>query len=42
MVIPIFNNGDIIAVLDVDSDSLASFDKTDEVWLKKIVELLIL
>ena len=42
IVIPIFNNGDIIAVLDVDSDSLASFDKTDELWLKKIVELLIL
>lgn len=42
IVIPIFNNGDVIAVLDVDSDSLASFDKTDEMWLKKIVELLIL
>lgn len=41
IVIPIYNNGDIIAVLDVDSDSLASFDKTDEEWLKKIVELLI-
>lgn len=42
IVIPIFNNGDIIAVLDVDSDQLASFDKTDELWLKKIVEKLIL
>jgi GAF domain-containing protein len=42
IVIPIYNNGDIIAVLDVDSDQLASFDKTDEVWLKKVVELLML
>lgn len=41
IVIPIINNGDIIAVLDVDSDKLASFDRTDEVWLKKIVELLL-
>ncbi len=42
IVIPIYNNGDIVAVLDVDSDQLASFDKTDEEWLKKIVSLLIL
>lgn len=41
IVIPIFNNGDIIAVLDVDSDSLAFFDKADEEWLKKILGLLI-
>jgi len=42
IVIPIYNNGDIVAVLDVDSDQLAAFDKTDEVWLKKILALLIL
>lgn len=42
IVIPIYNNGDIVAVLDVDSDQLASFDKTDEIWLKKILALLIL
>lgn len=42
IVIPIYNNGDIVAVLDVDSDQLASFDKTDEEWLKRILALLIL
>ncbi len=42
IVIPIFNNGDIIAVLDVDSDTLNSFDRTDELWLNKICELLTL
>ena len=41
IVIPLLNNGDIIAVLDVDSDKLNDFDKTDALWLKKITELLI-
>jgi L-methionine (R)-S-oxide reductase len=42
IVIPIYNNGDIIAVLDVDSDQYSSFDKTDEVWLTRLTKLLIL
>jgi L-methionine (R)-S-oxide reductase len=42
IVIPIYNNGAIVAVLDVDSDQLASFDKTDELWLTKLTKLLIL
>lgn len=41
IVLPVYNsNKEIIAVLDADSDALASFDKTDEEWLKKITELL--
>ena len=40
IVIPIYNNGEIISVLDVDSDNYSSFDKTDELWLKKILELI--
>lgn len=41
IVIPILDNNNVIGVLDADSDQLASFDKTDEIWLKKITELLI-
>jgi L-methionine (R)-S-oxide reductase len=41
IVLPVYNsNKEIIAVLDVDSDQLASFDTTDEEWLKKIAALL--
>lgn len=41
IVIPVRDkNKNIIAVLDVDSDHYASFDRTDEEWLQKIVELL--
>lgn len=43
IVIPVYNSKqEIIAIFDVDSDKTASFDKTDEEWLKKIAELLIL
>jgi len=41
IVIPIFNNlKDVIAVLDIDSDVLNTFDKTDEFYLTKIVGLI--
>jgi L-methionine (R)-S-oxide reductase len=41
IVVPVYNfNKEITAVLDVDSDQLASFDKTDEEWLSKIASLL--
>lgn len=40
IVVPLFNiQGEITGVLDVDSDSLATFDETDAYWLEKIVEL---
>ncbi len=39
IVIPIFNDEKkVIAVLDIDSDVLNTFDKTDELYLKKIIE----
>lgn len=41
IVIPVFSNSGIIAVLDVDSDQLACFDATDEQYLNKIVGLLV-
>ncbi len=40
IVTPIFREGNIFAVLDIDSKELASFDDTDKEWLEKICELL--
>ncbi len=41
IVLPIRDkNKNIIAVLDVDSDQYSSFDRTDEEWLGKIVQLI--
>lgn len=42
IVIPLFKNGSITAVLDIDSKELSTFDKTDQFWLEKIVSLLML
>ena len=41
IVVPVHGpDGAVTAVLDIDSDELATFDETDRVWLEKIVELL--
>ena len=41
IVIPILNkNNECIGVLDIDSEHYAHFDKTDELYLKQIVNLL--
>ena len=40
IVVPIFSDGSIYAVLDIDSKELATFDDIDKEWLEKIVELL--
>jgi GAF domain-containing protein len=40
IVIPVKNHsGNIVGVLDVDSDKLNSFDQTDVTWLEKITAL---
>lgn len=42
IVVPVFNKqGDITAVLDVDSSQTKSFDETDATYLQKIVALLV-
>jgi GAF domain-containing protein len=42
IVLPLYNSSDeIIGVLDIDSDSLDSFDETDALYLEKIVKLLL-
>ncbi len=40
IVVPVFKNGTIVGVLDVDSELLAHFDETDRVFLEKIVGLI--
>ncbi len=40
IVVPIFKEGQVTAVLDIDSEYLATFDDTDKVWLERIVSLL--
>lgn len=37
IVVPVFRNGQITAVLDIDSEHLNSFDETDQIWLERIV-----
>lgn len=42
IVLPIYNsNKEIIGVLDADSDEYATFDKTDELYLKEILKLFV-
>ena len=40
IVVPVWRNGKVCAVLDIDSEHLATFDSTDKLWLEKIVALL--
>lgn len=40
IVVPILQDGEVWAVLDVDSDTLESFDETDRYYLEKIASLL--
>lgn len=39
IVVPIWRNENIIAVLDIDSSMLATFDSTDQEWLERIARL---
>lgn len=39
IVVPMFHNDEIYAVLDIDSKELATFDEVDKEWLEKIVAL---
>ena len=41
IVVPVHDSdGSVTAVLDIDSDKLATFDDVDKAWLEKIVKLL--
>jgi GAF domain-containing protein len=40
IVVPLFHNNEVVAVLDIDSEFLNTFDDTDKLWLERIVALL--
>ena len=40
IVVPVWKNNEIVAVLDIDSEKLSTFDDTDRIWLEKIVACL--
>ena len=40
IVVPLFYNGEVAGVLDVDSDQLNQFDSTDQNYLEQIVKLI--
>lgn len=40
IVVPVWRNGVIIGVLDIDSQELSTFDEVDQQWLEKIVAIL--
>ena len=40
IVIPMYKNGEIIGVLDIDSEELGTFDATDKKYLEEIVNYL--
>ena len=42
IVVPIIRNGEVVGVLDVDSEALDNFDTTDQRWLEKLVNMITL
>ena len=40
IVVPIFSNDEVCAVLDIDSKELSTFDDVDKEWLEKVVRLI--
>ena len=40
IVVPLFKGDEVIGVLDIDSEKLATFDATDKEWLEQIAEVL--
>ncbi len=39
IVVPVIRNGEVVAVLDCDSESLSAFDETDQNYLEQIVNI---
>lgn len=40
IVVPMIKSGVVTAVLDIDSEKLATFNDTDRIWLERIVALM--
>ena len=41
LVVPMIADGEVLGVLDIDSDELATFDETDRIYLEKMVDVLV-
>nr|WP_199159018.1 GAF domain-containing protein [Pedobacter sp. ASV2] len=41
IVLPLIKDGEVIGVLDVDSEHLNHFDETDQVYLEKVISVLL-
>ena len=41
IVVPVRKDGKIIAVLDIDSERVATFDDVDRVWLEQIADVIV-
>lgn len=41
IVLPLIQGGDVIGVLDVDSEFLSHFDETDQLYLEKVIAILL-
>ena len=39
IVVPIFKDNQVVGVLDIDSENLATFDNIDKEWLERIINL---
>ena len=35
------SGGEVVGVLDIDSENLNTFDETDRIYLEKIVEMIV-
>jgi len=40
-VVPLMKGNEVIGVLDIDSEHLATFDATDQLWLEQIAEVIV-
>ena len=40
IVVPIFRGDEVVGVLDIDSDQLATFNETDRIYLEQMIETL--
>ena len=40
IVLPLLKNGEVVGVLDIDSDALATYDEKDKFYLEKIIQLI--
>lgn len=40
IVVPVMQNGEVVAVLDIDSEKLATFDEVDKFYLERVAEML--